>query len=116
MHAPQNEGTATLDRQRIDDFFEPAEFVARLKPAFGREIVHQQIDIGDLVERDDLGAACLVDDEIARDLEQIRPPGGEVRVIDSRIGAGHDFGDEIVEIVAAWQHAAKTTAQRGFMR
>ncbi len=116
MHAPQNEGAAALDRQRVDDFLEPAQFVARLQHPLGRPVVHQQVDVGDLVERDDLGAARLVDDQVARDLEQIGAPGGELRIVDRRIGPRHHLGDEIVEIVATRQHAAQAAPQRGLMR
>ena len=79
-------------------------------------MIHQQVGIGDLVEGDDLGAARLVDEEIARDLEEIGATRSELRIVCRRIGPRHHLGDEVVEIVATRQDAAQARAKRRLMR
>lgn len=115
MHPTQNEGATALDRQGFDDFLKPAQFVARLELAFGRGEVGDQVGVDDFVERHDLGAPGLVDDQVTRDLEQIGAACGECRIVDRCIGTGHDLGDEIVEIVPPRQNPAQARPQRRLM-
>ncbi len=111
MHASQNEGASALDRQGLDDFVKPAQFVPRLQHPFGRAMVHQQVDICNLIEGDDLGAARLIDDEVASDLKKIGAACCKLRVIDRRVRPCHHLCHEIVEIVAPRQYATQASAQ-----
>lgn len=99
VHAAQNKCSAALYRQRVDDGFQAAQLVAGLELALGRNVVGDQVEIGNHFVRDDFRAPCLVDDQVARDGEQIAASVGDAGEVVHRESPGHRFRYRVVDFV-----------------
>ena len=115
VDAAKNEHATALGGQRLDDRLHLSQRFAGMKLGLDVVFAAQQFQIGDRFEADHLVPARGVDHEITGDGEQIGAACGHIFPIFRGIGAGHDFGDHVVQFMRRRQDAAQTATQGGFL-
>lgn len=115
MDAAKNEHATALGRQRLDDDLYLTQRFAGVQLRLDRIFAAQQFQVGHGFEADHLVTAGGVDDEVAGDGEKIGAACRHIFPIFRRIGAGHDFGDHVVQFMGGGQNAPQTTAQCCFL-
>lgn len=116
LDAAEDEDPAALGGERLDDRLDLPQRLAGMQLRFHIVLATQQLQIGDRFETHHLVAAGGVDHEVSGDGEQIGPTRRHILPIFRGIGAGHNFGDHVVQLVGGGQDAPETAAQRGFLR
>ena len=116
MDAPQDEDPAALRRQRLDDRLDLPKGFAGVKLSLYAVFTAQQFEVGNRFETDHLVAAGRVDDEVARNGEQVGPAGGDVFPILGSIGAGQNLRDHILKLMVGRQDAPQSASKSSFLR
>ncbi len=116
MHAAKDEDPAALHRKRIDDGLDLAQRLAGMKLGFDIMLALKQFQVGDCLETDDFVAAGGVDNQIARDGEQIGAAGGHILPVFRGIGAGQNLRHHILKLMGRRQDAPEASAKRGLLR
>jgi len=106
MNAAQNEGTAALLGEGVEDCLEVPQLVTRLQRFLGGIVRLKHIQFGDKFQRDDLFPSGLVNQQVSSDLKQKGLAGMRAADVAVGIGAGHAFRDEIINVTTIGRDAA----------
>lgn len=115
MNPSQDEGPTTLRRQGVENSLKMAQLVPRMQCLFGRIVDLKHVEFGDKFQRNDLFPPRFIDQQIAGNLEEEGLAAMRALDVAVRIGAGHAFGHQIVDIMAARHDAAQARSQCPFM-
>ncbi len=116
MHPAEDECTAALRWQGLQDRLEVSQFVARMQCFFSRVVGLKHVEFRDQLQRNDLFSSRLVNQQVAGDLIQECLAGLAALNVAIGIGSRHAFSDDIVDIGTTGNNPAEAGPQSAFVR
>lgn len=116
LNTAQNEDPAGLRGEFVENALHPPEVIARAKLRLHVIAGLEEFDFTDRLERDDLVTPGLVDDEIARDGEEIGLAVRHLTPIGIGKGTRQNFGNQVLMFVKPRSKPPQPGTQRRLVR